>query len=577
LLAAVGLVVWRPAAALFLLAAALPALDLAPWTGRFFVDEFDLLLLISVSVVGVRTPAVPGPRWSRRHVLFALLGLSLLLSAARGLLPLHWPEATAFYSLVGPYNALRVLKGFAQAAALAWLMHRLLAGAGGERQMRWLVQGMLTGLLLTLLMIVWERMAHAALLDFEADFRVSGPISAMSKGGAFIECYLAVASAFAAWAALHVADRPSRLLASLLLLGAAYGVGVTYSRNGYAAFALALVVVLVAGWRAADKPQRWLRLGLLALVAGIAFPILTGAFASDRLSRIRADFEVRRLHWVDALNMRDATWASSLFGMGLGSFPSTHMVRSAEPVRAGSYALASDADGTPYLRLGGGSTLFIGQLLPPGSASTEMLVKAEIRSSGGDVAVQLALCSKWLLSSAGCRAGRLLPSGKREVWQSVEVRLPAPPAGSGEMLPTEFALLTPPAGKRVDIRALELLDAAGGQLLGNGSFTKGLDRWFVTTDVDPPWHIHSMPVHVLFEQGWFGALAWLALVTLALSRGSVQAWRGHAPAVLSVAGLGAFLVSGSLNSLIDAPRFLALLLLLLWGASRSTRRWISAT
>ena len=63
----------------------------------------------------------------------------------------------------------------------------------------------------------------------------------------------------------------------------------------------------------------------------------------------------------------------------------------------------------------------------------------------------------------------------------------------------------------------------------------------------------------------FGNMAWKPELTLVLPlRG---AWQGRAlvPAALPAA-LG-FLASGLLNTLIDAPRFLALLLLLLWLAT----------
>ena len=40
----------RPAAWLIVVPAALPLLDLAPWTGRFFWDEFDLLMLVTLAV-----------------------------------------------------------------------------------------------------------------------------------------------------------------------------------------------------------------------------------------------------------------------------------------------------------------------------------------------------------------------------------------------------------------------------------------------------------------------------------------------------------------------------------------------
>ena len=43
------LLCWRPALWLFVLPALLPVLDLAPWTGWFFFEEIDLLLLLTVA------------------------------------------------------------------------------------------------------------------------------------------------------------------------------------------------------------------------------------------------------------------------------------------------------------------------------------------------------------------------------------------------------------------------------------------------------------------------------------------------------------------------------------------------
>lgn len=52
LLAAAALVAWRPAWLLTLAAAALPVLDLAPWSGRWLWDEFDMLLLQASRIGG---------------------------------------------------------------------------------------------------------------------------------------------------------------------------------------------------------------------------------------------------------------------------------------------------------------------------------------------------------------------------------------------------------------------------------------------------------------------------------------------------------------------------------------------
>ncbi|MFZ3287624.1 MAG: hypothetical protein WA191_12345, partial [Telluria sp.] len=44
-----ALLCWRPTLWLALLPALLPVLDLAPWTGWFFLEEIDLFLLMSAA------------------------------------------------------------------------------------------------------------------------------------------------------------------------------------------------------------------------------------------------------------------------------------------------------------------------------------------------------------------------------------------------------------------------------------------------------------------------------------------------------------------------------------------------
>jgi len=57
-------------------------------------------------------------------------------------------------------------------------------------------------------------------------------------------------------------------------------------------------------------------------------------------------------------------------------------------------------------------------------------------------------------------------------------------------------------------------------------------------------------------------------VGVVLVRGVRAAWRGSPTALAALAAVLAFGVSGALNTLIDAPRFLFLLLCLLWLAAR---------
>lgn len=575
-----ALAVWmRPVLALALVPAALPVLDLAPWTGRFHWDEFDLLCLVCWAVAMARSPPLPSQRarWDVPALAFAVVALSLLIGAWRGAGPWQWPDENSFIGYYGGYNAWRIVKGAVIAGCFISLFRRL-APLGNERQ-RLFAAGMNTGLALVVAVVLWERYAFVGWLDFSADYRVTGPFSAMHKGGAYIECYLAVASAFAATTALQARGWLPRLASTGLLLVAAYALMVTYSRNGYAAFALMLVIVLGLGALRAGLPvqaaaptrRRSLAMAgvLLLLVAGIAWPIVGGPFARERLAQSGRDWAVRQAHWADALAQRDPDWGSTLFGMGLGRFPESHFWRSQETRRAASFQLMRDGD-QRYLRLGSGAAIYVEQVVDL-ARNTDYVVRARLRSNLPGGALSVMLCQKWLLTSMNCSAATLTSGPKAGVWQTVEAKLPARALTAQPWFayrPLKLSLITPAQGLSIDVADVELATGAGTQALANGDFAAGLDRWLFATDVDPPWHIHSLPVALLFDLGWFGLLAWSVLVVVVLVRGVRAAWRGSPTALAAVAAVLAFGVSGALNTLIDAPRFLFLLLCLLWLAAR---------
>ena len=131
----------------------------------------------------------------------------------------------------------------------------------------------------------------------------------------------------------------------------------------------------------------------------------------------------------------------------------------------------------------------------------------------------------------------------------------------------KLSLATPAQGS-VEVRHVHLVTPFGDELLANGDFDHGLDHWFFSTDVDPPWHLHSLPVAILFDQGWLGVLAWAAVVAGAIVVGGRLAWRAQAEVPAALPALLGFLASGLLNTLIDAPRFLWLVLVLAWMATQ---------
>jgi VanZ family protein len=603
LMACVALV-WRwPVLVLAIVPAALPVLDWAPWSGRFFIDEFDLLQLACLAVALHRTQAMAlqAARQPRRFgvtLVFALLGLSLSASALRSWLALPSLGDSNFSSYYSPYNALRIVKGAVWAWLFVTVWQRL--AALGEKRAQTLSAGVALGLALTVFFVLWERAVFGGLLDFTADFRVTGPFSAMHKGGAYIECYLAVASAFVVATVLRPGPVALRAGALLLLGGAGYAMLVTYSRNGYAALAAVLLVSLLAvvpTWLAAradrlsGQPRAaspWTQVAfavaLLMVVAAVAVP-LAGGYARQRLSQSGKDLGLREAHWADGLALRDSSAVTALIGMGVGRFPERHFWGSLEAQRAAAYSLGRDAD-VRHLRLAQGATLYIEQIVPsPQFAALKL--SFDWRGAAGQSAPVAVLCEKWTLTSLNCaQAGPVAPmpgvSGDAALaasaaksapaWQHAETNIDASrllAAAKPWPAPFKLALMTPKAGS-FDITRVRLTSPLGEELLVNGDFSQGMDHWFFATDVDPPWHLHSLPVAVLFDQGWLGVLAWCAVALAALGSGTVLLWRNQAQVPAAAVAVLGFAVSGSLNTLIDAPRFLWLLLVLLWLATAST-------
>ncbi len=191
-----------------------------------------------------------------------------------------------------------------------------------------------------------------------------------------------------------------------------------------------------------------------------------------------------------------------------------------------------------------------------------------MRSDAAAPALSVTLCRKWTLTSDECEQVQVAGIDAPGIWQTQALAIPALPPARNPMaswLPVKLSLATPATGAAVEVDNVSLVAAGGGsELVRNGSFASGMDRWFFATDVDPPWHIHSLPVAVLFDQGWFGLAAVTALLAAALVGGLRAAGQGRVPGLAALAGLLAFLVSGTLNTLIDEPRFLWLLLVLAW-------------
>lgn len=593
LLSYAGLLWFRPIWLWAVIPAALPLLDLAPWSGRFFLDEFDFLIVVSLLIGYAQTQ--PAPRSSYRDVIgFAVacfLALTFAISTAGGMLPLALPDANSFNNYYSPYNALRIAKGSLWALLLFVLMRRFTARGRDIRPL--FAAGMVVGLAGTVAVVIWERAVFPGLFNFANIYRVTGPFSHMRTGAADLETYLTAALPFAMILTVQARSITARVAGGFLILGSTYALAVTFSRAGYAGYTLALLMACLATWwsrtpgttavsgraPASAPPQigklldsgtensrvyRWAAPAiLLALAAMVALPIYSGPFAKERMSRIGEDLPARLAHWVDALAMRDPGLPTALFGMGIGRFPETHYWRSTEP-KASSYRLESEA-GNTFLRLGTGSPMYFEQfvVIEPGQ---EYVLHVDIRSPDAEAGIAVFLCEKLLLTSGRCVSRRADVAHGGGEWQRHQLRLPSGDIGSGIWMarPPVKLSFSNASRSRVDVDNVRLLSAEGHQLSHNGDFERHLDRWFFSVDEHMAWHIKSMPVAILFDLGWLGILTFASLLLLGIRRTSRQALAGDSLAGASLASLAGVLVITTMGTVIDAPRLLLLLLLLTW-------------
>ncbi|MBS1157321.1 MAG: hypothetical protein H6R07_3245 [Proteobacteria bacterium] len=566
-LAACAAIIWRrPILLVAIIPAALPILDLAPWSGRFYLDEFDLLVLLSFAIG--YTQVSPVPR-EKRHAdtLFAvatcLLALSFAVSALRGLTPWQMPDANAFTNYLSPFNTLRIGKGALWAFLSYGLLRRFVVS--GIDIKRPFALGIVAGLALTVGVILWERLTFVSLFDFASDYRVTGPFSAMHTGGAYIECFLVIATPFLLVFILQTGNWLSRLLGIGLLFASTYALMVTFSRNGYAAFGLALAIIL---FFATFKSGRWQHRSILVAsltlaILAIAIPVFNGRFAQDRLANVAKDYAVRQAHWQDALNIRSPDWVTTLFGMGLGRYPQSHYLFSREGSRTATYQLVNE-NGNAILRLGSGDPVYIEQIVSIQPRQNYVL-KLDARSSMPDGEITAALCEKWMLTSFKCVEAPISAGDADGAWQSLTAPLLSGSLAEGPWYsrkPVKFILHSSADRSTVDIKNVRLETSRGENLLRNGSFSKGLDHWYFSADNHLQWHAKNLPIAVLFDQGWLGLIALCTFSVLVIKRAAGRAWQGDLHAAAALAAFCGFLIVGLFDTLLDAPRFLFLFLLL---------------
>lgn len=578
LLAAALLVAWRPLMLWWLVPAALPVLDLAPWSGRLFFDEFDALMGLLLAVAWWRSPPAPRDMPDRLlQVALLAVALSYAVSIARALLP--WPGIgpDTFANLLGPFNALRVARG-AGWALLLWALARRQQAAGLDVREAF-GHGLVLGLLGTVLFVLWERATFTQWNDFSDGYRVAGPFSAMHTGGAYVEAFLVCTLPFLLARLLPPAPRWRMAAGAMLLAASVYAVMVTFSRGGYAALALGLTLTMVLAARQHGQRATRLAIGvsLVALAASVATPVVLGSFAQSRLATVERDLVTRDAHWGQSLQMMGNDTATWLLGVGVGRFPAVNLLNSAPDARSASYRLTRES-GQHFVRLGSGRALYLEQFVAV-STNERYRLQLRVRTMTPGASLSVMVCEKWLISSAACARALTPPTGAPGEWMTVDQWFASGAVGAAHSelsRPIKLSISLTGAGS-VDLASIQLMAPDGRALVKNGDFADGMDHWFFTSDHHLAWHTKMLPLAVLFDQGLLGLLAMGGLFGLSLARAGTAAWRGDAIAAPWLAGLVSLTAVGAIDTLIDAPRFLMLWLLLCCFAANAGKSATSRT
>ncbi len=430
-----------------------------------------------------------------------LLAAFSLVSLARGLtdagLTFGW-----FQGYDEPLNSVRLFKA-PLLALLCWPLLAASVAASPSRTLARLCAGMVGGLAVLSVAVLWERIAYPGLWDFSKLYRTTGLFWEMHVGGAAIDVYLAMAAPFAAWAIAVARTPPRWALASLLAMAAVHACLTTFSRGAYGGVVismlvlglglmarragagerttalavralsalLALLLAAAALWLAVmtfglpgavgtlllwlalviafkRSLRGWRAAASAALVLALTFEVVTvfgtGNFMGSRLARTDADLGQRITHWQAGVSLLQ-TSTDWLFGIGLGRLPA-HYTR-AVPRREFSGAvvpLRSSGGGAAVRLSGPASQADLGGLFAltqrvPLIPARHYRVSLRARAAAESV-LWLSVCEVHLLYERHCQGESALVLPGDGTWQTFELRLRGPGLSPGPAFAPRRAL-----------------------------------------------------------------------------------------------------------------------------------------
>lgn len=578
ILYAIGLSYWSKLW-LIILPALLPVLDLTPWSGRILVTEFDLVILTSIagSLLFNRLDFsfIKQLRAVKWLILFLILsyGISTFIGYSVKLLP-----PSPFYIYLAEYNSIRVAKGFF--AALCFLPILAYEKNQGTPIAKLLSIGIISGLSLAILSIIWERIVFPGFFDFSYTYRISGLFSGLLLGGEMLDGYLLLAFPFFI-VLLYSFNNPwLRFLGMLIFIGGLYGILVTFTRTNYLAVSVAIAILLLGSIKTQPKTTKR-KTPLYVIFATLVFllivDIFRGGYISQRFSTTRDSFDERLKHWENAINISQEGIIPFIFGNGKGSYPNHYFSYEISGLNMARFWLMDEnleGKHINFLRFSPSDkqgTLNVSQRFPANQTGSYQ-VKITLRTpSTPPQKLLVEFCNKNILRfQSECQwIGFSTQKDTSNQWQTITNNLPSDSFTKpllSPVTPVDINLLNRGLTESLDISQVEIISPDGKQLLQNTAFNNGFDHWFFSSGNHLAWHVKNLWISAFFEGGLI-ELSLISFLLIYLTRHLFKQTRqGNHYALAMLAAIIAIMIVGLFGSIFDDPRVSWLFYLMVWLA-----------
>ena len=528
----------------------LACINLYPWTGRFFLEESDLFLMMTIGITLLRYHRKNDRLKFTQPIKIGLylFALSVIISTFLGLLPFPPLDANSFADYLQPYNSLRVSKGFVWAICLIYPL--IQAFDNPQQVANYWLRGLVVALSIVSVFAIRERYIYSGLFDFNDDFRVVSTFASMHIGGGHIGAFLTIAIPACLVSIFRDPLAGFRWLSGVTLVLGIYTLLVTFARSAWLGSIVGIVVVLILSIIVMQRNRPNLNvkkfiLGIYAiLVAGVVGFLIVdftqGAFFKTRVEAIPQDIEGRLNIIRSTLSMMDDTPLTFVFGMGLGKFPRSYY-DSRHITPPGRY-ISEDFNNQILTSRHGSSNefYFVGQRIniqPHHRYRLRILARSPTKT---DLSFQIHERSI-INSKGGIELDKMGPFTPE--WKFYSTTFDSGSLGSGflGLRPTVVFFFVNFANHSiVELGEILLIDEEGKNIIWNGNFTEGHDGWFFESSNHTAYHANNTYIAVFFEQGLVGLGALILLITLALSS-SRKAFNKNS-------GFTAALVAGILGS-----------------------------